>query len=173
MPYFNARCSRRFRSALPAVMAALLLSACGSWSTEGAFMAIKPGMSLAEATQRFGKPKRILDNGNKTRTLEFSNQPLSDLCYFVTVDATDKVVSTLDGFSGENLSSIQKAMTRDEVERKLCANPEKVHSRMTDEDVWDWTIRNVGSRDGRHFVVYFRNDRVTRTAYYDVLQSIN
>lgn len=140
-----------------ALVALLGLAGCASFAP-------RPLATEAEALAVHGEPTRRHDNGDGTRTLEYSTQPFGHRALMVTVDAGGVVVAQHDALADDNLARVARGMTQAEVSRLLGAHRSVQTFALSGEEVWDWNVYNDGPGVATLFNVHFIDGRVVRTS---------
>ncbi|MBY0368584.1 MAG: outer membrane protein assembly factor BamE [Burkholderiaceae bacterium] len=125
---------------------------------------LTPGTSReSDVVARFGSPKRIWPEADGGRTLEYSSQPFGTHCYLVTLAPDGRLLGIEDGLSAAARARIVPGMTPEQVSRMLGTERSRVYFRLSEEDVWDWTVEPEQSGYGLRFNVHFKNGVVLRT----------
>ncbi len=137
---------------------ALQLSGCA------AFAPPRPFTTEAEALAAHGEPTRRWHDDDETTTLEFATQPYGYTCLKVQVDAGGIVLRQWDALDDDNLANVRKGMSKDEIERLLCAHRSVQTFALSGEEVWDWNIANYGPGAATLFNVHFIDGKVVRTS---------
>lgn len=137
---------------------ATLLAACAL--TGGS----RPLTNEAEAIAVHGEPARRWQNEDGTHTLEYPTQPFGHVTLMVTVDGSGTVLRQENALSFENLTRVQRGMTREQVSRLLGTHRSVEFFRLSGEEVWDWNIENDGPGIYTYFNVHFIDGKVVRTS---------
>lgn len=124
----------------------------------------RPLATEADAIAAHGRPVRYWQNEDGTRTLEYSNQPFGHVTLMVTVDASGAVLRQQNALAFENLTRVERGMTREQVSRLLGTHRSVEFFRLSGEEVWDWNIENDGPGIYTYFNVHFIDGRVVRTS---------
>ncbi|WP_018988497.1 hypothetical protein [Aromatoleum toluclasticum] len=124
----------------------------------------RPVASEAEAIAVHGEPARRWQNEDGTRTLEYPTQPFGHVTLMVTVDASGAVLRQENALSFENLTRVERGMTREQVSRLLGTHRTVEFFRLSGEEVWDWNIENDGPGIYTYFNVHFIDGKVVRTS---------
>ena len=149
---------KRFLSWLCAILAALSLSACLTYTPP------RPFTTDAETLAAKGEPARRWSSDDGTTTLEYSTQPNGWSCLMVQVDQGGSVLRQWDALEDVNLARVQKGMTQEEVGRLLGQHRSVQVFKMSGEEVWDWNVRNDGPGVATLFNVHFIDGAVVRTS---------
>lgn len=129
-----------------------------------AFAPQRPFTTEAEALAARGEPTRRWQNDDGTTTLEYSTQPYGDTCLMVQVDAGGIVLRQWDALEENNLATVRKGMSQEEVLRLLGGHRSEQTFKLSGEEVWDWNIRNYGPGVATLFNVHFVDGKVVRTS---------
>jgi len=110
-----------------------------------------------EVLAQRGKPTRIWENEDGSRTLEYATQPNGYTCWMYIVDFDGLVLSQFDALSDVNRQRVKAGMTPDQVRRLLGEQRTIQYFPNSKEEVWDWNIRNeypdlLATRFNVHFV---------------------
>ncbi len=141
-----------------ALLVTFLLGGCA------AFAPPRPYTTADEAIAGHGQPSRQWDNGDGTRTLEFSTQPNGYTCLMLRVDAGGIVLRQWDALAAENLARVSPGMGREQVDRLLGQHRSVQTFSNSGEEVWDWNIYSDGPGIATRFNVHFIGGKVVRTS---------
>lgn len=155
----NSVSARCLLPILLALLAVAILSGCASFAPP------KPYTTEQEAIAERGQPTRSWDNGDTTRTLEFSTQPEGTTCLMVQVDQGGIVLRQWDALASDNLARVKRGMTQEEVSRLLGTHRSEQTFPASREVVWDWNVEPRGYSQAALFNVHFIDGKVTRTRY--------
>lgn len=143
----------------------MLFAVCGALQLSGcaAFAPPRPFTTEAEAIADRGQPTRRWHD-DETTTLEYATQPYGHTCLKLQIDAGGIVLRQWDALDDDNLANVRKGMSKDEVDRLLCAHRSVQTFTGSGEEVWDWNIANYGPGVATLFNVHFIDGRVVRTS---------
>lgn len=140
----------------------LVLGACATMDN---FRSVVPGQSTgAGVMAKYGTPKRIWDDADGGKTLEYSYQPFGQVCYMIKLDKNDKVLSIEDTLQQAGRSRVTAGMTTEQVNRLLGKERSRMFFPLSGEDVWDWTVDSRGTGYVVRYNVHFRDGKVARTS---------
>lgn len=144
----------------------IMLLACGALQLSGcaAFAPPRPFTTEAEALAARGEPTRRWRDDDGTTTLEYATQPYGHTCLKLQVDAGGIVLRQWDALDDDSLATVRKGMSKDEVDRLLCAHRSVQTFTLSGEEVWDWNIANYGPGVATLFNVHFIGGKVARTS---------
>src|SRR5690606_35407438 len=142
----------------------LLVLLAGALAGCATFQPPRPYTTEAEALAARGEPTRRWSNDNGTTTLEYSTQPNGRTCLMVQVDQGGIVLRQWDALAAENLARVERGMDKEQVSRLLGTHRSEQRFSNSDEEVWDWNIRNVGHGIATRFNGQFIAGEVVRTS---------
>ena len=114
---------------------------------------LKPGASAAEISAQMGTPRATYPLPNGGKRLEFRGR--GSRTYMVDVDASGRLVSSVQVLNENNFRNIVPGMTREQVLMTL-GQPDEISrvGRQRDE-VWSWHFQNI---ECQWFQVSFGSD---------------
>lgn len=143
----------------------LLVLCVAGWLSGCAMTPPRVLLTEAEVVLHHGKPTRIWDNPDGTRTFEYATQPFGTQCWMFTVDRDGKVREQYDALSRSHLARVRPGLTQDEVRRLLGAERSVQRFSNSGEEVWDWNIeRTMQGVSATRFNVHFVEGKVLRTS---------
>lgn len=125
---------------------------------------LQTGISMeSDVIAAMGKPTRIWENTDGTRTYEYASQPYGDTCYMATLSPEGRMLKIEQTLSSVGQDRISRGMNYEQVERVL-GRPRTVQNfALSGEEVWDWTTSAIPGQ-GKRFNVHFKQGVVVRTS---------
>jgi SmpA / OmlA family len=125
------------RTVVSCLVAALVLAACASVNPDG----LKPGASLSEITQQMGEPRATYPLANGGKRLEFRGS--GPLTFMLDVDASGKLVQSVQVLNETNFRNIVAGMTREQVLATLGKPDNVAPGGRQGGEVWSYNFRNT------------------------------
>jgi SmpA / OmlA family len=115
---------------------------------------IPSGASMAEVESKIGKPVDVLSTPAGHVVWQYPSAPFGQQTYIVTFGDDRRVKSVSQALMWENLATIRKGMSRDDI-RLMFGRPfTSVTYRRLDEEVWSYRYL-IPVNDNRVFNVHF------------------
>ncbi|WP_157268165.1 outer membrane protein assembly factor BamE domain-containing protein [Azohydromonas aeria] len=116
----------------------------------------------ADVRREFGEPERVREDGDGSRTLEYSRQPAGRQNYLITIGPDGRMSALRQVLSPRYLQQVQPGMTQQEVRDLLGRPAKRVPYRLSQTEVWSW--RWLDGQQEKIFNVTFDQDGRVQSA---------
>jgi len=115
---------------------------------------VQPGASMGDVEGRLGKPVDVVKAPDGDTVWQYPKGPYGQFTYMARFGPDQRVKSFTQALTLDNLSKIQKGMTKDEI-RLMYGRPAEVHTyRNLNEEAWFYRYQ-APVADARIYGVYF------------------
>jgi hypothetical protein len=122
----------------------------------------------ADVRRQFGEPERVREEGDGSRTLEYSRQPAGRQNYLITIGPDGRMSALRQVLSARYFEMVQPGLTQQQVRDLLGRPAKRVPYRLSQTEVWDWRYLD-GQQEKLFSVTFDAEGKVKSVARIDEL----